>query len=99
MYDKKDAIPRQDGPYELPTIGTELSAQYKYGVILSRMPPFQQATPSCTTDSARPQGSFWPTSSSMATIGSGPWDKVKRFSAPFVPRPHAPAGTGHYEGK
>ena len=27
------------------------------------------------------------------------WDKVKRFSAPFVPWPPAPSGTGHYEGK
>ena len=27
------------------------------------------------------------------------WDKVKRFSAPYVPRPPAPSGTGHYEGK
>ena len=30
---------------------------------------------------------------------SRPWDQVKRFSAPFIPRPPPPSGTRHYERK
>ena len=30
---------------------------------------------------------------------SRPWDQVKRFSAPFIPRPPPPSGTGFYERK
>ena len=49
LYVKKDAMLGQAGRRGAPHIETELSAQCKYGVIHSQMPPFQQATPSCTT--------------------------------------------------
>ena len=41
LYGKKDAMPGQVGRQRAPHIGTELSAQCKYGVIPSQMPPFQ----------------------------------------------------------
>ena len=78
-------------------IGTELSTPWQVWRDPRPDAPLQQTTPSCTTAlqghraaSSQPH---------LAPFRVWQLNKVKRFSAPLVPRPPAPPGTGHYEGK
>ena len=98
LYDKKDAMPGQAGRRRAPQIDTELRTQCKYGVIHSQMHRFSsrlRRAPLFCKATGQLLANLIQHGYDRARL----WDKVKRFSAPFVPQPPAPSDTGLYEGK
>ena len=100
LYDKKDAMPGQAGRQRAPSIGTELSIQCKYGVIHSQMHRFSRRLRRSPLF-CKATGQLLANLIQHGYDRCKLWVKVKRFSAPFLPRPHAPSGAAnsHYDGK
>ena len=98
LYDKKDAMPGQAGRRRAPHTDTELSSQCKFGVIHSQMHRFSRRLRRAPLF-CKATGQLLANLIQHGYDRARLWDKVKRFSAPYVPRPPAPSGTGHYEGK
>ena len=92
-------MPGQAGRRRAPHIDTELSTQCKYGVILSQMHRFSRRLRRAPLF-CKATGQLLANLIQHGYDRARLWDKVKRFSAPYVPRPPLPtSGTGLYEGK
>ena len=100
LYDKKDAMPGQAGRQRAPSIGTELSIQCKYGVIHSQMHRFSRRLRRSPLF-CKATGQLLANLIKHGYDRCKLWMRVKRFSAPYLPRPDAPEGAGnsHYDGK
>ena len=92
-------MPGQAGRRRAPHIDTELSTQCKYGAIHSQMHRFSRRlrrAPLFCKATGQLLANLIQHGYSRHTL----WVKVKRFSAPYIPRPPVPeAGIASYEGK